>query len=198
MADFVSGPLGQFLTSMTGIYTIIGLIAGAGLGKLASAFVPVITKATTLLAIEGATAIATTTTATAVSFGSMLPIILGAAGAVAGLIYGMNADDLFSEGGYGKRTLITSEGAFKLNDKDNIIATTNPINVSKANDLYSGPANSLKANTGDQQIAIAPSSTRISLFMNSAAVGNAEAIQDYSISKRRGGFGNGVDFSASV
>jgi len=198
MADLVSGPLAQFLFSMQGIYTIIGLISGVMIGKMAAAFVPVITKATTLLAIEGATAIATTTTATAVSFGAMLPVILGAAGAVAGLIAGINADDLFSEGGYGKRTLITSEGAFKLNDRDNIIATTNPINVSKANDLYSGPESSLKANTGGQQIAIAPSSTRISLFMNSAAVGNAEAIQDYSISKRRGGFGNGVDFSASV
>jgi hypothetical protein len=34
-------------------------------------------------------------------------------------------DDVMSEGGYGKRTLLAPEGAIKLNDKDTIIAGTN-------------------------------------------------------------------------
>ena len=34
------------------------------------------------------------------------------------------ADDMFSEGGYGKRTLLGPEGAIKLNDKDDIVAGT--------------------------------------------------------------------------
>jgi hypothetical protein len=35
------------------------------------------------------------------------------------------ADDMMSEGGYGKRTLLAPEGAIKLNDKDTVIAGTN-------------------------------------------------------------------------
>jgi hypothetical protein len=34
-------------------------------------------------------------------------------------------DDVLSEGGYGKRTLLAPEGAIKLNDKDTVIAGTN-------------------------------------------------------------------------
>ena len=34
-------------------------------------------------------------------------------------------DDIMSEGGYGKRTLLSPEGAIKLNDKDTVIAGTN-------------------------------------------------------------------------
>ena len=34
-------------------------------------------------------------------------------------------DDILSEGGYGKRTLLAPEGAIKLNDKDTVIAGTN-------------------------------------------------------------------------
>ena len=34
------------------------------------------------------------------------------------------ADDMFSEGGYGKRTLLGPEGAIRLNDKDDIVAGT--------------------------------------------------------------------------
>lgn len=54
--------------------------------------------------------------------------ILGATAAASAVALGMklfNADDLMSEGGYGKRTLLAPEGAFKLNDNDTIIAGTN-------------------------------------------------------------------------
>ena len=205
-ADFVAGPIGSFLTSMEGIYTIFGLIGGVMLGKMAAAFVPVITKATTLLAVEGATAVATTTTATAVSFGAMLPVILGAAGAVAGLIAGMNADDLFSPGqggsGYGKRTLLAPEGAYKLNDNDNIIATTNPVNV---NDMISGPKGSIRpqgqttqSQPTKNEISIAPGNTQINLNLNGAAIGNANARQDYGVGRGAKAFGGAVDYSAPI
>ena len=36
----------------------------------------------------------------------------------------MSGDDVVSEGGYGKRTLLAPEGAIRLNDKDTVIAGT--------------------------------------------------------------------------
>lgn len=50
---------------------------------------------------------------------------LGVAAAVSAGLYSMlKGDDIMSEGGYGKRTLLSPEGAIKLNDKDTIIAGT--------------------------------------------------------------------------
>jgi len=54
--------------------------------------------------------------------------VLGAAAAASAVALGMNlfskGDDVLSEGGYGKRTLLAPEGAIKLNDKDTVIAGT--------------------------------------------------------------------------
>jgi hypothetical protein len=51
---------------------------------------------------------------------------LAAAGGVIALGYQfLKGDDVMSEGGYGKRTLLSPEGAIKLNDKDTVIAGTN-------------------------------------------------------------------------
>ena len=36
----------------------------------------------------------------------------------------LSGDDVMSEGGYGKRTLLSPEGAIKLNDKDTVLAGT--------------------------------------------------------------------------
>ena len=57
----------------------------------------------------------------------MIALAAGAAGgvAIAGLLQARKGDDIMSEGGYGKRTLLTPEGAIKLNDKDTVIAGTN-------------------------------------------------------------------------
>jgi hypothetical protein len=41
-----------------------------------------------------------------------------------GLLNSKKGDDVMSEGGYGKRTLLAPEGAIKLNDKDTVIAGT--------------------------------------------------------------------------
>ena len=78
-----------------------------------------------MLGISTAKAVAETTAATAISFGSLLPIILGAGAAIYSLISSFKGDDIFSEGGYGKRTLLSPEGAIRLNDKDTVIAGTN-------------------------------------------------------------------------
>ena len=55
-----------------------------------------------------------------------IPIGIAAASGVAALGYNLlKGDDIMSEGGYGKRTLLSPEGAIKLNDKDTVIAGTN-------------------------------------------------------------------------
>jgi hypothetical protein len=51
--------------------------------------------------------------------------VLGAVATVGTLLASYKADDLMSESGYGKRTLLAPEGAFKLNDNDTVIAGTN-------------------------------------------------------------------------
>jgi hypothetical protein len=65
---------------------------------------------------------------------SWIPVVgpvLGAIAAAAVIGKGFSAlnsqeaDDMVSEGGYGKRTLLAPEGAIKLNDKDTVIAGTN-------------------------------------------------------------------------
>jgi hypothetical protein len=61
---------------------------------------------------------------------SSIPVVgwalgLAAAGTVAALGYSfLKGDDVMSEGGYGKRTLLAPEGAIRLNDKDTVIAGT--------------------------------------------------------------------------
>jgi hypothetical protein len=54
-----------------------------------------------------------------------IPIALAAGGVVGAMGYKfLTGDDVMSEGGYGKRTLLSPEGAIKLNDKDTVIAGT--------------------------------------------------------------------------
>lgn len=205
-ADFVGGPLGKFLLNIKTISAVIGFIAGSQLGKLAAAFGPVIAQAASYLGLTTATAAASTATATAVSFGAMLPVILGAAGAILGLIAASKADDLYSPGqgssGYGKRMLVAPEGTFALNNKDNIIATTNPVNV---NDMISGPAGKFNVSTPpaatkstQAQINVAPADTRISLNLNGAALGNATARQNYQVGNTVKALGGAVDYSAPL
>ncbi len=72
---------------------------------------------------------------------------LAIAGTVAAGLYSMvKGDDILSPpsggGGYGKRTLFGPEGAIQLNDKDTIVATTNPI--IKGDDVMSAPKGALQ------------------------------------------------------
>jgi len=211
VADFVAGPLGQFLTSTTGIYTVMGLMAVTALPKLISGFGVLVKVAKAFKIQEIGAAIASGWTAAMSSPQSLLTggaigLALGAGITAAIMAATSEADDLFSAGqgggGYGKRTLLAPEGAFKLNDYDNIIATTNPVNV---NDMISGPKGSIKpqAQTTQSQptkseISIAPANTQINLNLNGAAIGNANARQDYGVGRGSKTFGGAVDYSAPI
>jgi len=71
-------------------------------------------------------AIAAITTASAATLGiGIAAIVAGIAAGAMALKSAQKADDMVSEGGYGKRTLLAPEGAIKLNDKDTVIAGTN-------------------------------------------------------------------------
>ena len=180
---------------------ILGTISGAILGKMAMGLGQSISKMGVLLGLSTAKAAAETSAATAISFGSMLPVILGSVGAIVGLIAAARADDLYSPGGgYGKRTLLAPEGAFALNDKDNIIATTNPIPV---NDMISGPKGSVNvapttSASSRQEIKVAPADTKISLNLNGSALGNAVARQNYGVGNNISSLGGNVDYSAPI
>ena len=157
--------LSTMLSSSKVIYTITGLIAGIYAGKMIGGIVQTIGKIIAMTAANTANAAAATAGATAVSFGSIIPVILGGVGAVIGLIASLTADDMVSPApggaGYGKRTLLGPEGAIQLNDKDTIIAGTNLF----GNDVKSEPGKSpqmgnqgeikIKSGGGDMSAVIA-------------------------------------------
>lgn len=63
-----------------------------------------------------------------IPFGGVIAGGIAAAAIAAGgfaMLNSKKGDDIMSEGGYGKRTLLAPEGAIKLNDKDTVIAGTN-------------------------------------------------------------------------
>jgi hypothetical protein len=88
----------------------------------------IITKREALFSIAGAAMGALKAAVSGI--GSLLgpfaiPIGLAAAAGVAALGYNLlKGDDVVSEGGYGKRTLLSPEGAIRLNDKDTVLAGT--------------------------------------------------------------------------
>lgn len=70
-----------------------------------------------------------------------IPLAALAGSAALGVAYSFTkGDDVMSEGGYGKRTLLTPEGTIKLNDKDTVIAGTNLGGGDKINSVKSTPA----------------------------------------------------------
>lgn len=172
---------------------ILGLIGGVLLARITTGFTLAIIKALAFRGILMSSAAAATATAAATSFGTVLPIILGSIGAVAAAIAATRADDLYSEGtagaGYGKRVLLAPEGAFALNDKDNIIATTNPV---------TSRARTQEPRQTKTEVGITPSNTEIKINLNGAAIGNAQARQTYKVTSNIRAFGGGVDFSAPV
>jgi len=206
-ADFVAGPIGAFLTSTTGIYTVMGLMAVTALPKVISGFGALVKVAKAFKIQEIGAAIASGWTAAMSSPQSLLTggaigLALGAGITAAIIAATSEAGDLFSAGGYGKRTLVAPEGTYRLNDNDNIIATTNPINV---NDMISGPkgsirpqAQAIQSQPTKSEISIAPANTQINLNLNGAAIGNANARQDYGVGRGSKTFGGAVDYSAPI
>lgn len=86
-----------------------------------------LSKLGSMLGLSAARSVAETSAATAVSFGAMLPIILGAAAAIGGMVYSFMDDGIqgpVGPTGY-SRTLTGPEGSIAINDKDTIVAGTN-------------------------------------------------------------------------
>ena len=205
LSDIVAGPLGDFLTSTTGIYTVLGLIVGSSLVKMIAGLGQVAKMAKAIKLQEIGTSIAK---AWGAAFSGPASF---ATGGLAGLAVGAGltaaimgavafADDLYSPGGgYGKRMLLAPEGAFALNDRDNIIATTNPIPV---NDMISRPKGAI--NVASQQVSqrseikVAPSNTQIAINLDGAALGNASARSSYSVGSNIKSLGGKVDYSAPI
>jgi len=192
----------SLVSNATLLKTVLGIVSGAILGNMAVGLGQSISKMGILLGLSTAKAAAETSAATAVSFGAMLPVILGSVGAIVGLISGLkSANDLYSPGsGYGNRILLAPEGAFALNNKDNIIATTNPVPV---NDMISKPKGAI--NVAPQQVSqqrseikVAPSNTQIAINLDGAALGNASARSNYSVGSNIKSLGGKVDYSAPI
>jgi hypothetical protein len=144
IGNLVAGPVGQLidgfasiLSSATGLYSILGLIGTVSIVKMISGLTTALAlkKLATRESIKGATADAAGAAAKAGGSAASVPavgwlIAGGVAAALFGALIGYLAgakkgDDILSEGGYGKRTLLSPEGAIKLNDKDTVIAGTN-------------------------------------------------------------------------
>ena len=190
-ANFVAGPLGTFLTDIRTISGIIGFIVGSQLTKMVAGFIPLIVQTATWVStlVTGAGAI--TGIGAVLTGGAAVPLILGAIGSVLAVLAATKANDLFSAGGsgsgYGKRTLLAPEGAFALNDRDDIIATPKAKN----------PARPASAGTNNITVAptvLPPVYTRIEL--NGSAIGNATSKENYGVGKNIYAFGGRVDYSA--
>ena len=131
MAEALAGPaelMADFLVSIKSVLPIItGIVLATKAYALATSAVVAVQsvlnrKKTQQLATEGAIAMVG-------ALANPARAIAGVAAAsfVAGLVggYMLKGNDIMSEGGYGKRTLLGPEGAIALNNKDTVIAGTN-------------------------------------------------------------------------
>jgi hypothetical protein len=140
--NLLAGPLGSFLDILSQSLEVVNLIIApfkaiydisSLIGNAIGGFINKLGVVGKIL--KGIASIAIIYAAYS-AYGSLAAIpvigpILGAAAAAAvtaagfGLLNSQKADDMVSEGGYGKRTLLSPEGAIKLNDKDTLVAGTN-------------------------------------------------------------------------
>ena len=130
--SMMDGPLGSILEAFSTLlsyssilYGTVGLIAGVFAGKMIGGIVQTIAKMVVLFTTSAATAAATTATATAISFGAMIPVILGAVAAIGGAIYGLTRmkDGIIGPGG---ETIVSGpKGSIQLDKEDSMIVGTN-------------------------------------------------------------------------
>ena len=117
--------IADLLSHTTAISAIFGLMAGVQMAKLASSFGPVISKALTYLSVQTATATAATASATAVSFGAMVPVILGAIAAIGGAIYAyQKVSDGMAPASKGPFTITDNFGATAITAEGDGIAVS--------------------------------------------------------------------------
>jgi hypothetical protein len=139
--NLIAGPLGTILDMLTDALSIVTLIAapfqliydltsmiGNGLGTLINSLgiVGKLIKGVASAAIIYAAykAYANLASIPVIGIGLGAAAAAGITAAGFGLLNSKKGDDVLSEGGYGKRTLLAPEGAIKLNDKDTVIAGT--------------------------------------------------------------------------
>ena len=156
LGNLVAGPLGTMLEMLAGALNIVNFIftpvtalfnvfssIGSAIGGLLSGLgmVGTILKGIAGVAVAWAaysTYAAISTALAATVIGGIAAPIVGAAAAGAILSMGMsviNANDM-QQSGYGKRTILSPEGAVRLNDNDTIVAGT---------DLGGGEGESVKS-----------------------------------------------------
>ena len=133
VGNLVAGPFGKLLNIIADILDntiLLSAAMGIYIGKQAysltiSAAAFLLAKRTAKMTAVDAAAEAAKSVAKIPYIGGILAIGTGLAtfAALSGLL--SKGDDVMSEGGYGKRTLLSPEGAIKLNDKDTVIAGTN-------------------------------------------------------------------------
>ena len=131
MGEALAGPvelMADFLVSIKSVLPIItGIVLATKAYALATSAVVAVQsilnkKKTQQLATEGMIAIVG-----AIQNPIRAAAGIAAASLVAGLVggYMLRGNDIMSEGGYGKRTLLGPEGAIALNNNDTVIAGTN-------------------------------------------------------------------------
>jgi hypothetical protein len=170
--------------------TILGsfILQGASLLRNVGAYILTNIQATSRAFIENT--ILGTLIAQAAAWAVANPFKALAGLAVAGVVTAgissiVKGNDVFSPAqggsGYGKRTLLAPEGAIQLNDKDNIIATTNPV---KADDLMSAPKGTIQVSNKTapkKEEKIQKVNTYVSLEMSGQKLGQAVHQDQYSI-----------------
>ena len=97
-----------------------------------------------------ASAMAATSAVAAATLGIGVPVLLGVLAAAATKIAQFTTVDDFKSGPGGINFMSGPAGAFKLNPRDSVLATTNPIQV---NDMMSGPPGSLGGGGANVQIS---------------------------------------------
>ena len=157
--NLVAGPLGTMLELLGSVLNLVNMIfvpigivydLFAGIGSAIGGLIPdlgivgKILKAIAGVAIVWAaysTYAAVSTALAATVIGGILAPVIGAAAAGLVLTTGfaaLNADDM-QQSGYGKRTILSPEGAIRLNDNDTIVAGTD-LGGSEGESVKSSPS----------------------------------------------------------
>jgi hypothetical protein len=154
LSNIVAGPIGQMidglatiLNTTTGINTTFGLIGGLIGGKILTGLYSVVSQTAVALGLSEAKAIADTTSAEAISFGAVTPIILGGLGAIAGAMYGLSksstnkvSDGIISP--EGNVLYNGTKGSIQFDKNDTIVAGTNLLSPSNNSSNNSSNSNS--------------------------------------------------------
>ena len=138
IGNLIGGPFGKLLGMVADLVGMLSTAAGwvaaigesfGGVTGILIGLIPLLSKASfiarafALKGFQGAVA-AIFRSFAAIPAGLGIPLAIAA---VAGLtsLFSSKGDDVFSEGGYGNRTLLTPKGTIKLNNQDTVVAGTN-------------------------------------------------------------------------